>query len=104
MAQKPKDMKEVLGQFMDREVADQEAAKKLRALGMAPSVANAVGLSLVRKAVQGEVTAVRFLRDVLREEDPEGLLDRPVRSLDLSKLTDEQLAALADREDGDRDE
>ncbi len=101
MAEKPKKMKEVLGQFMDREVADEKAAEKLRQLGLDPSVTNAMGLSLVKRAVQGEVTAVRFLRDILEGEEKNDLLNKPVRALDLTKLTDEQLAALADREDGD---
>lgn len=102
MAEKPKKMKQVLGQFMNRDVTDEKAAEQLRQLGLTPSVTNAMGLSLVRRAVQGEVTAVRFLRDVLEEgEEQSGLPSKPVRALDLTKLTDEQLAALADREDGD---
>lgn len=96
-------MREILQQLMDREVRDEKLAQALREEGLAPSVANAVGMSVVKKAVQGEVTAVRFLRDTMEDKAQESeLLARSVQSMDLTRLSDAQLEELADRQDGER--
>ena len=94
---KYRDMRETLQQLMERDIDDVEEAGTLKELGLDSNVANAVGLSVVRRAIKGEVTAVKFLRDTL-DEKTEGEGDVPVRAMDLSRLTDRELAALADRE------
>lgn len=94
---KYRDMRETFQQLMDRDIGDVEGAETLKELGLDSNVANAVGLSVVKRAIKGEVTAVKFLRDTLdekREEKPKAV---PIRAMDLSRLSDAELAALADR-------
>ena len=54
------------------------------------------------KAAAGDVEATRYLRDTAGEKPREGLElgnldDKPLASLDMSKLTDEQLRIIAAR-------
>ena len=70
--------------------------------GIDPTVLNAINLAVSGKAAQGDVEAARYLRDTVGEKPREGLElgnldDKPLASLDLSKLTDEQLQIIAAR-------
>ena len=52
------------------------------------------------KAKTGDVEATRYIRDTIGEKPREGLElgnldDKPLASVDLSKLSDEQLKAMA---------
>ena len=91
-----RDLSQTLRQLLSRHIDDVESAGDLTELGLPPNVASAVGLSLVRRALKGEVTAIKFLRDTLAEEEPAV----SVRAMDLSRLSDGELTALADRETG----
>ena len=84
------------------EVQDPEQKAALEALGIDATMLNQIQVAVYGKAAKGDVEAARFLRDTRGEKPREGIdlagdLDRPIASLDMSKLTDEQLRALAAR-------
>ena len=101
---KYKTMREVLRRVLTLDVDDPRMAEGLKALGLEPSYANAIGLSVIRKAATlGDVEAARFTRDTVGEKPTEalnlGLTSGPVKALDLAKMSDAELEALADRLD-----
>lgn len=80
-----------------------ETAQRLSALGVEPTFLNAMVLSLMDKAIREQnLTAFQALRDTLGEKpgDKPPEPAKPVQAMDLSRLSDEQLAALAQRGDG----
>jgi len=96
-------MRDVLQEMMRLDVPDEELAAKLRAFGMDETVVNGLMYQVINGGLKGDVESVRFLRDTLGEKPTEafnvGLSGKPVKSLDLSGLTDQELEALADGED-----
>ena len=81
-------------------VQDEEQRRALEALGIDPTMLNQIQLAVYGKAAKGDVEAARFLRDTRGEKPREALelgnLDgKPLASIDLSGMTDEQLQALA---------
>ena len=80
---------------------DEEICEALRALGLDESFANAANLSVLRKAMRGDVECLRYIRDTIGEKPTEsmqlGVFNTPVKALDMTKLTDAELEALADR-------
>lgn len=79
--------------------------RKLEQLGLDPTFSGAMNLAVVWRAMHGDVEAVRYIRDTLGEKPSEsinlGVFDTPVKSLDLTKLSDAELEALADRADSE---
>lgn len=82
---------------------DEAAAEELRKMGLDPTFANAATLAAIRKAVHGDIEAARYIRDTIGEKPTEAmsvaLTDKPVKAMDLSKMSDAELEALADRVD-----
>lgn len=81
-------------------VQDEEQRRALEALGIDPTMLNQIQLAVYGKAAKGDVEAARFLRDTRGEKPREALelgnLDgKPLASIDLSGMTDEELKALA---------
>lgn len=90
-------------------VPDAEQAEALRLLGIDPTILNAVNLAVGSRAQAGDVEAARYLRDTAGERPRDGLeignLDgRPLATMDLSAMTDDQLRALAAQRAGDDEE
>lgn len=87
------------------EVPDTDKRQYLEKLGLDGTMLDAINLAVSERAALGDVEAARFLRDTVGEKPREGLEignldDKPLASLDLSKLTDDQLKALvAQRQD-----
>ena len=58
-------------------------------------------LDVTDAAELGDIEAARFVRDTNGEKPTEalqlGITDKPIKSMDLSKLSDAELEALADR-------
>lgn len=98
--QRRKLIRETINEIMPLEVSDQELREALQAAGLAPSYENAMVYSALRRAAKGDIEAARFIRDTRGEKPAESLaitpiLDQPVSSWDMSKLTDEELMAIA---------
>lgn len=97
-------IRETINEIMPLEVSDQELREVLLAEGLPPTYEMAMSYAAIKRAVKGDIEAARFIRDTLGQKPAESLaiaplLDQPVRNLDLSKLTDEELMALAARYD-----
>ena len=97
-------MREVLKELMTLDVTDDRMRDLLTQLGLQPTNDNAVSLAQILNAVKGETEAARFVRDTLGEKPTEqynlGVSGKPIKALDLSGMTDEELEALADSTDG----
>lgn len=91
-------LKDILSAPLETESDAYEALQKLGI--KKPRQEDAIMLAASRKASMGDVEAIRFLRDTLGEKPTEsfnvGVQGKPIQALDLSKLTDEELEALAD--------
>lgn len=106
---KYKTMRETLRVLLSLDVTDPKMAEGLKALGLDPSFSNAIGLSVLQKAATfGDVEAARFARDTVGEKPTDavnlGVTGAPVKALDLAKLSDAELEALADRLDGESEQ
>lgn len=94
-----KQQKEILKDILSLECDDAEAVKALKALGLDESFANAANLAVLRRAVHGDVESLRYIRDTIGEKPKDGLEvggfdGKPLASIDMSTLTDDQLRAL----------
>ena len=102
--QKRKQLREVIGSMMTAAVTEAELREGLEAAGYAPTYENAIALAAIVRATHGDIEAARFVRDTLGEKPTESYnfsaSNRPIRSLDLSGYTDEELEAIADGLDG----
>ena len=91
--------RESINAILSCPVQDESVRKALEVLGLDPTVLNEINLAVIGKAKRGDVEASRFIRDTKGEKPREGVdLDietKPLASLDMSKMTDEQLRALA---------
>ena len=97
-------MRDLLKQVLVLDVDDPDMAKAMKALGLEPSRANAIALNTVAKAGVGDIEAARFVRDTVGEKPTDtynlGISGKPIKSLDLSGLSDAELEALADEAEG----
>lgn len=99
---KQRTFRESIKAIMALETPDEDKKKALEAFGIDPTILNAINMAVSGKAAAGDVEAARYLRDTAGERPREGLEignldDKPLASLDLTKLTDEQLRAVAAR-------
>lgn len=102
-AKKRRLQRDILNQMLTLQCDDEQAAAALQALGLDPTFANAANLSVLRRAVHGDVECLRYIRDTIGEKPTEsfqmGIQNTPVKALDMTKLSDAELEALADRAD-----
>lgn len=96
---------ELMRAVLSRKLDDPELAKKLAELGLDDTFGAGIALAQARRALSGDTEASRYCRDTAGDRPTEELrmsiTDRPVRSLDLTALSDDELEALADRADAD---
>ena len=94
-----KTIRETLKLFLSTQLDEGEARERLVALGFDPTMLNQMSLATMQRAMNGDIEAARFVRDSVGEKPREGMdigiEDKPIASLDMSKLTDEQLRILA---------
>lgn len=102
-ARKVKLQRDILREIMSINCDDETAVKELQSFGLDTSFANAANLAIIRKAVRGDVECMRYIRDTMGEKPTEtmqlGVLNTPIKALDLTTLSDSELEALADRAD-----
>ena len=95
--------RECLQTILSLEVSDERLRSELENMGLDPSYSNAISMAAIRKAATtGDIEAARFTRDTVGEKPTEALqmtFDKPVKSMNLSKLSDAELEALADQAD-----
>lgn len=94
--------RELIETVMTMEVDDPAIHAKLTELGLDPTHDMAITMAAVHKAETGDIEATRYLRDTKGEKPTEALqmsIDKPIKAMDLSKLSDDELAALADQAD-----
>lgn len=98
-----KRQQEILKDLLAIQCDDDTACEALRALGLDETFANAANLSVMRRALKGDVECLRYIRDTIGEKPSEsmqlGVFSTPVRALDMTKLSDAELQVLADRAD-----
>ena len=93
-------VREGMGKLLPQATADEKMKGRLESLGLKTTYANAIALSLMDKAAGGDLSAAKFVREIL-SEDPDRAQQtqnraRRVEEMDLSALSDEQLEELAD--------
>lgn len=96
-----KAMREVLKELMAMDTTDPKMHEILTSLGLDPTNDNAVALAQILQATEKrEAESARFIRDTLGEKPTESYnigVNKPIQAMDLGGMTDEELAALADR-------
>lgn len=94
---------EIMRAVLSCEITEEQGAKELKALGLDATWGVDIAVAQARRARAGDTEAARFCRDTAGDKPTEsmniGLYDKPVRSMDLTQLSDAELEALADRVD-----
>lgn len=93
---------EGLKELLSMDIDDPKVKEALQTLGLAGTFQDAINLAQIRQSVKGDTESARFVRDTVGEKPREGLEignldDRPLETVDLSKLSDAQLRELAAR-------
>ena len=91
---------DILRQILALEERDPKRRELLISMGLDGNVADSINIAVTDKAKAGDVEAARYIRDTIGEKPREGLElgnldDKPLASVDLSKLSDEQLKVMA---------
>ena len=96
-------LRETLGDLMTADYAADDVRAQLNVLGIQVDAQSASMFAILRKAMAGDVEAARFIRDTLGEKPTEtfnlAVSDKPVKAMDMSSLSDEELEVLADQTD-----
>jgi len=92
---------EILRQILALPELDENKRELLQNMGLDGNIADQINFAVSSKARAGDVEAVRYVRDTIGEKPREGLelgnLDnRPLETIDLSKMSDAQLQQLAE--------
>lgn len=91
---------DILRQILALEEQDPKRRELLRSMGLDGNVADSINIAVTDRAKAGDVEATRYIRDTIGEKPREGLElgnldDKPLASVDLTKLSDDQLKAMA---------
>ena len=94
-----KSQAEILRAVMALELEPGEAKDLLTAAGLETDWITDANVAIMRRARAGDVEAIRYIRDTVGEKPREGLEignldDKPLATMDLSKMTDDQLKAM----------
>lgn len=80
---------------------DPEVRALLQKLGLEGTMQDAMNVAQIRQAKKGDSDAFRLVRDTIGEKPRDeleigGLADRPIQTIDLTKLSDDDLRRLAE--------
>jgi hypothetical protein len=93
----------LLKQALLLDVDDPQLRLAMEGVGLEPTRQNAIILAAIAKAGTGDIEAARFVRDTIGEKPTEqyniATSDKPIKALDLSGMSDDELEALADSVD-----
>ena len=86
--------------ILDSPETDEEVVALLRSIGLEGNKRDTMTLAQILKASKGDTDAFRIVRDTVGEKPRDeveigGLADRPIQTIDLSTMSDDQLRALA---------
>jgi hypothetical protein len=105
--QRRRRMRDTIGEWMTAGVTADDLLAVMDGAGVDKAnqtYQTAIALAALSKAARGDIEAARFVRDTLGEKPTESynlaVSDKPIKALDLSGMTDEELEALADQADG----
>lgn len=94
---------EIMRAVLSCELTEAEGVEELKALGLDATWGVDIAVAQARRARAGDTEAARFCRDTAGDKPTEALTlaltDKPVKAMDLTQLSDEELEALADRVD-----
>ena len=96
---KKRTFRESLKAIMLLDTRDVEIKQQLLDAGLDPTMLNAITFAQATQAQKGNTEAARFVRDTLGEKPRDGLEignldDRPLATVDMSKLSDDELRAM----------
>lgn len=97
---KQRTFRESLKLMLELNTKDEQIRAQLLDNGVEPTILNAINFAQTTQAMKGNTDAARFVRDTIGEKPRDALelgnLDeRPLATIDLSKLSDDELRALA---------
>ena len=107
---KKKTMREAAQACLAMGLLDEDPIREeLEKRGLDTTGGQAVLLAQLMRAITGDTEAARFVRDTAGEKPRDGLEiggfdGRPIESIDLSQLSDEQLKALAASRENDEND
>ena len=92
--------REVIKAILDSPEQDPETLELLRSIGLEGTKRDTLTMAQIMKAGRGDTDAFRIVRDTVGEKPKEeleigNLADRPFETLDLTKLSDDDLRRLA---------
>ena len=92
--------REVARVILDSPETDPDVLELLRLIGLEGTKRDALTLAQITKAGKGDTDAFRIIRDTIGEKPAEqvelgGMADRPIETIDLTKLSDDELRRLA---------
>ena len=95
-----KTIAEVARAILDSPERDPGMLALLQEIGLDGTTRDTMTLAQILRAVKGDPDSFRLIRDTIGEKPREeleigGLADRPIQTIDMSKLTDDQLRQLA---------
>lgn len=101
-----KRMRDTFDEWLRAGVTAEDLLSVMQAAGVDPAdqtYQTAITVAVLGKAARGDIEAARFARDTIGEKPTEqynlSVSDKPIKSLDLSQMSDEELEALADSVD-----
>ena len=92
-----KSMREGFKEALKAGVTDASMEEALKAIGLEPTMQNAILFAAIGKAMTGDIEAARFVRDTIGEKPTEALqiaAVQDVQGMDVSGLTDAELQAI----------
>lgn len=92
-----KTMREGFKEALKAGVTDASMEEALKAIGLEPTMQNAILFAAIGKAMTGDIEAARFVRDTIGEKPTEALqisAVQDVQQMDVSGLTDAELQAI----------